>query len=151
MLPSTLYHGSAFWTKELKPGFKHTGIEVRWDQTESNHFLYATTDREQAIVLGFASAVEKKFGLDHFQSVGKTILLDVPRQPHGYTVKEEQLYQLEVWLYTIVPTARDGWALNRNAHNQLTNEYKTQNTVRGIRGVEKIDVREWLKQYELTI
>lgn len=153
MLPSALYHGSAFWAKELKPGFQRSGQIVRWDQSEDNTFLYATTDRETAIELGFASALEKKYGLDRFQTAGKQLIIDIPRQPHGYRVQEEQLMQVEVWLYSIDPRTADGWVLVKNPSNGMATgtEYKTQNTIRGIKSTEMVDIRQWIKQYKIII
>lgn len=151
MTPAVLYHGSAFLTAELKPGFQHTGVLVRWDETETNKFLYATTERETAIALGFASAVEKKYGLDRFQHDPGQLIVNCPRQPHGYTVTEEQLCQVEVWLYTLYPNSRDHWVLNKNPHNRLKTEYKTEATIRQIHRVDQIDVRSWLRGYEVTL
>lgn len=151
MLPATLFHGSGFWAKELKPGFERSGQLVKWDDTEDNTFLYATTEREKAIVLGFASAVEKKYGLDRFQYIDNKLILDVPRQPHGYTVGVEQLCQLELWLYEINPHTRDGWQLNRNEHNGMKTEYKTKSTIRTIKSTTPIDVRQWLRGYQVEV
>lgn len=152
MLPTSLFHGSGYWAKELKPGFERSGELVRWDETEDNTFLYATTDREKAIVLGFASALEKKYGLDRFQHMGDKLILDVPRQPHGYTVGLEQLYHLELWLYELTPHTRDGWQLNKNEHNGMRNtEYKTKNTIRNIRSTTPVDVRQWLSNYKVEM
>ena len=44
MLPSKLYHGTGFNDLVLKPGYEHTGKEIKWDETESNRYLYATAD-----------------------------------------------------------------------------------------------------------
>lgn len=152
MIPTALYHGSAYWAKDLKPGFERSGEIVRWDDTEDNTYLYATTEREKAIVLGFASAIEKKFGLDRFQHIGDRLILDIPRQPHGYTVGEDQLRELEVWLYEIIPHTRDGWRLNKNEHNNMQNtEYKTKSTIRSIRSVTLVDVKSWLRGYKVEV
>jgi len=52
-----LFHGSGFDQSELMPGFYRSGNLVKWDETESNMFLYTTTEREVAIGQGFASTV----------------------------------------------------------------------------------------------
>lgn len=149
MLPTVLYHGSAFWTGKLKPGFQHTGVEVKWDETESNHYLYATTEREMAITLGWASAIEKRYGLDHFQTIGNSILIDVPKDVRPKPKKEE-LLELEVWLYKIVPAPKEDWELNKNPHNNLKSEYRTQRTITP-KSLEKINLKEWIGQRVVMI
>ena len=53
----------------------HTGVEVKWDKTESNKWLYATTMMGEAVALGFASVIEKKYRLDRYQFKGDTITI----------------------------------------------------------------------------
>lgn len=146
MLPNVLYHGSAYWTNELKPGFEHTGIEVQWDETESNRFLYATTERETAIELGLASAIEKAYTLNSYQTRGNAIMINCDQK---ITVKD--LYDLEVWIYTIQPGPKENWSLNKNPHNGLSTEFKTDHTVRSIRAVDRIDIKKWLRNKDVII
>lgn len=150
MTPAQLFHGSGFYTPELKPGFQRSGTLVRWDDTEDNTFLYATTDRETAIVLGFASAIEKKYGLDRFQHNGTELVVQCPRQPHGYRVGEAQFAEVELWLYTISPHTKDRWERNKNQHNGLKTEFKTKATVTPS-GIESIRVADWLRGYTIVL
>lgn len=146
MLPSVLYHGSAYWTNVLKPGFKHTGVEVQWDETESNKFLYATTERETAIGLGLASAIEKAYTLNQYQIRGNSITINTDQK-----ITVVDLYELEVWIYTIHPGPKENWSLNKNPHNGLDTEFKTDHTIRSVRTVERVDIKKWLRNKDVII
>lgn len=148
-LPSHLYHGSAYLHTELKPGFLHSGIEVQWDVNESNRFLYATTDKNTAIELGFASSIEKAFNLHAFQSKDndiKIVLDEVKSLP-----RLEDLFHLPVYLYTLRPRSLDHWVPNHNAHNGLTTEWKTQATIRTFLSREQVDVKAWCVEQRKTL
>jgi hypothetical protein len=113
-LPPFLYHGSRFKQPELMPGFLRSGKLVRWDNTESNKFLYATTEKSLAIELGFASSIEKQFKIDRFEvEHGKMHI-----QTADYmTIKD--LEKVPVFIYTIEYEREDGWMKNRNDHNGI--------------------------------
>lgn len=145
-LPPVLYHGSRFKQNELQPGFNHTKKIVTWDKTESNAFLYATSVRNTAIELGFASSLEKIFNITYFRVQDGEIIIecDVP-----FTLKD--LAIVPVFLYKIDCKDADGWVKNNNEHNGLTTEYKTQKTVRSILLTEKIDVCQWLSSYKVNV
>ncbi|MDD2879726.1 MAG: hypothetical protein PHQ58_04770 [Rhodoferax sp.] len=147
LLPKKLYHGSAYRHTELMPGFNRTGSLVEWDKTENNKFLYATADRDSAIELGFASSIEKKFYLDRFKSSGRMLLIETPDK----TLTVSKLYELDVFLYDIIVTVNDGWVKNNNQHNGITTEFKTPKTITSIEKCEKINVREWLSNFDVQI
>lgn len=144
--PNVLYHGSRFKQTELMPGFLRSGVLVEWDKTESNHFLYATSVRNTAVELGFASSLEKMFDIERFHVHEGTILIQTQEE-----IDINSLGTVLVYLYTINCFETDGWVKNFNEHNGLDTEYKTKQTVRNINKCEKIDVRNWLSNYDVTI
>lgn len=145
-----LFHGSMYEQPELMPGFLRSGELVQWDQTESNKYLYTTSDREEAIEQGFASAVEKKYRVDRFIAMGKSVhfVIDEKKLP---TMTE--LQALDVFLYEIDYHRDSGWIKNRNKHNGMYTEYKTDQVIEPglISRCTKIDLKEWLKDRELLI
>lgn len=145
-LPDLLYHGSLYHQTELKPGFKHTGKVVSWDKTESNMFLYVTSDKDTAIELGFASAIEKMFNVTHFRSVGNVISVETD-QP----ITLKALAAVTVYLYTIRGLDKDGWLKNDNKNNGLTTEYKTDRTITVINSCVKVDLVDWLKTRTIEV
>lgn len=143
-----LYHGSGFKHDELKPGIMHSGKLVKWDKTESNEWLYATTVKEEAIRLGFASSVEKKYPLDRFNWDGKTLLMTFS----GHKPTVTQLSDLDLFLYTI-HWDKDIWKKVNNQHNNIDTEYKTKSIIRpnAIELREQIDIALWLSQITLNL
>lgn len=144
-LPEVLYHASAFETRELMPGFKRTGVLVSWDKTESNQWLYASTDCEAVLSLGFASALEKMFLLDRFTTDGDYITI-IASNP----ISRHELEMVDVHIYTIKPSPADGWVKNNNQSNHLTTEWKTQKTVQ-YTSREELDIGAWLKTKKITL
>lgn len=147
-LPNKLYHGSAYLDTTLKPGFEHTGVEVKWDQTETNRFLYATTEVETATLLGFGSAVEKQFPLNRFTIRGSVVKLEIEGD---LTPSVKTLLAIPVYLYELTPGALDGWVANSNEHNGLTTEYKTSRTVRPSKPAQLINLTAWFKATGYTL
>lgn len=126
-IPPMLYHGSMFKQTELKPGFKHTGKVVRWDKTESNEWLYVTSDPDEAKLLGIASALEKVYKTKGYHYVeGKR---ELTITTGGVKVSLDDLRKLPVYLYRLYGDVSDGWQLNYNLTNGITTEYKTQSTI----------------------
>lgn len=146
VLPKLLYHGSLYEQTELKPGFRHTGKVVSWDKTESNMFLYTTSEKNTAIELGFASAIEKLFDVEHFRCTGSEISIESDKP-----LTLEALAQVTVYLYTIRCLEKDGWLKNDNRHNGMTTEYKTDRTIMAIDSCEKVDIASWLKGYTVLL
>lgn len=146
---TTLYHGSGYKQTELMPGFKRSGVLVEWDQTESNKYLYATTDMDTAIGQGFASAVEKLFKMNRFSEKGHEILIEI----EGDKIPSlEELQSVNVYLYTIDVRSFDEWEKVNNAVNGLETEYKTQHTIKdGLHSVEKVDLKKWLGSRHVKI
>lgn len=148
MLPATLYHASAYRHSELMPGYKRSGKLVRWDNVETNEWLYASTELETVKALGLASAIEKKYQLDRFLFNGNTLTLHFPVHT---SVSLNQIKKLDVWVYTIATQEEDGWIENKNPVNSLDTEWKTQATISSIIHVEKLNVEAWLKDKHLEI
>lgn len=142
--PSTFYHGSLYKQKELMPGFKRSGELTTWDVTESNKNLYVSTDREEAIRLGIASALEKVFDSDRFATHGEDLTVYCKKD-----ITLDDFWNLEVYLYTIPNRPEDEWVKNCNPHNNIETEWITQNTVRNI-AVERINVRKFMMGKLLT-
>lgn len=145
-LPGILYHGSRFKQNELQPGYNHSRKLVKWDQTENNTFLYATSVKDTAIELGFASSLEKLFDVTYFKVEGKEILIECTSE-----LKLKDLAIVPVYLYKIDCKDSDGWKKNNNEHNGIATEYKTHNCVRSILLCEKVDIALWLKSYRVVV
>jgi hypothetical protein len=144
-----LYHGSGFKQEELMPGFKRSGKLVRWDETESNEFLYTTTDKTEAISQAFASMLEKHYDSVHYKTDKNRI--DI-KMKWDYRPGRDELARLEIFLYTIEPIKEDGWIKVNNAVNGLETEYKTRNTIKeSIVSREEVDLIEWLKGKDVHI
>ena len=144
--PKVLYHGSAFKQDELMPGFRHSGKLVTWDKYESNAFLYATTEKEQAKLLGIMSGIEKKYSLKHtrFDVNQKTIDLTFDgRHPHV-----DDIMASPVYLYTI--PLNEQWKRVNNPVNGIDTEYKTSATIKELLDVQTLDVPSILADYSIT-
>lgn len=148
-LPNILYHGSGYDQNVLSPGFVHSHKLVQWDITESNKFLYATTNREEAINLGFASALEKVYKIDRFHSDVNTHEITIDFNDSNKQVIS--FNNINVYLYEIIPNKKDNWIKNNNKHNSITTEWKTEQSNIEVRNKNKIDVTSWLHSKKITI
>lgn len=148
-LPPFLYHGSAYRQSQIEPGFNHSGELVKWDNSEDNTWLYATDDREDAIMLGISSAIEKSFKLDRYSYDEKkrTIRIEVSEP---LTVKD--IKGLHVVLYTIKADPKDGWMANHNPTNGIKGEFKTQRIIKdNLVKCEDVDVGRALLGIKIEI
>lgn len=145
---SHLYHGSGYKHPELKPGIMHSGELQKWDQTESNEYLYATTLMEEAIAQGFASCIEKDYKLSRYQSAGDTITIYID----GPVPSLRELSGLTMYLYKI-DWDKSIWVKVDNLHNGMNNEYKTKSVIPAgmIDSCEKVDLVGWLKGKKVEI
>lgn len=144
-----LYHGSMYKQNELMPGFKRSGELSNWDRYESNMYLYVSSHRNSAVLLGIASAMEKTHDLSSvsINEKDKTIIAKFNKKPPPV----DDLYDLEVYLYTIAYRAEDGWVKNKNPFNKIETEYKTKNTIKeAIVSCQRVNVREVLKDFTFT-
>jgi len=149
-LPPYLFHSSAYKQNELKPGFKHSGVLVKWDKTEDNTWLYAADKKDEAIMLGISSAIEKKWDLSRYKYDAKTRRLDI--EVCDQTITKADIEKLSVYIYTLRPEAEDGWVENFNPVNGLKGEYKTQGTIHdNILRCETVDVHAALRGYTINI
>lgn len=139
-VPETLYHGSLYKQKELMPGFKRSGKLVHWDGVESNQYLYTTTDKAEAVSLGFGSALEKTLDSRRYATFDDIIVI--------YFAKElpnvETVCALKFYVYSIATRDEHEWVKNSNPFNNITTEWITQNTIRHIKRCEEVDVKKWL-------
>jgi len=145
---SHLYHGSGYKHPELKPGIMHSGELQKWDKTESNEWLYATTLMEEAIAQGFASVIEKHWDLSRFQSASNEITITID----GPLPSERELQSLQVYLYKI-DWDQTMWVKVDNLHNGMSNEYKTKSVIgsKMIDSCELVDLKDWLKGKKVTV
>lgn len=148
-LPSYLFHGSAYKQGELMPGFQRSGNLVKWDNTEDNTWLYSTSKREDAIMLGISSAIEKQYKLDRYHYDQKRRMLEITiSEP----ITQRDIEGLQVYLYTIRADAADGWMANYNPANGIDDEFKTQRTVeKGLIKTEVVDVAAALRHLTVKI
>lgn len=147
-MDTLLYHGSGFDQDELMPGFMRSGKKVEWDETESNDWLYTTTDKQEAISQAFASMMEKTYETTGYHTEGNRIQINFPEVVHP-SVKE--LEKLQVFLYTIRLHPDDAWVKNTNEHNQIKTEWKTQAIIdRNIIHKEQVDLKAWLANKQIT-
>jgi hypothetical protein len=55
-----------------------------------------------------------------------------------------------IYRYTIPFRPQDGWVKNNNKYNEIDTEWKTPNTIRGIK-VEQLNLKEVLKGYRVIV
>lgn len=145
-----IYHSSKYEHEVLRPAFKHTGVEVRWDETESNHYLYAAKSRDDVIDMGLASALEQSFKISRVQTRDNRIDITVEKGEPLPT--REDLLNITLYLYTIFKAPEDGWEAVNNRFNNMSDEFKTKNDIQSnIRKVEKIQMKEWLRHRKVTV
>lgn len=146
-MPPGLFHGSMYKQKELMPGFKRSGQLVKWDVHESNKWLYATSSKQEAILLGIGSAAEKTLDMEQYSYDLNTMKMTI-KLPGNVTVND--LSKLEVYVYTISPDVEDGWHKNHNASNKITTEWKTERTIDdNLVKVERVDVAAVLRDWDI--
>lgn len=143
--PKVLYHGSLYKQTELMPGFKRSGELSVWDGVETNQSLYATTDKMSAALLGLGSATEKAFDSDRFTIINDDVYVFL-----GGQIDIDKMLELVIYRYSIPFRPQDGWVKNNNPRNNIDTEWKTPNTIRGVR-VEQLDLREVLKGRRVLI
>lgn len=147
MTPTLLYHGSLYKQNELMPGFKRSGKLVQWDGVENNTYLYATSNKAEAISLGFGSALEKTLDSRRYATYDNNIVVYFNRE----LPTREDLVKLVVYLYTIRFKATDGWVKNNNPLNNIDTEWVTQSTVRNLDRCEQVDLEAWLKTKNVVL
>ena len=155
-----LFHGSRFRQTELMPGFQRSGEMVRWDQTESNLWLYATTNQDEAVRQGLFAIFANAFDVKRCSSAPGQLVIELyPHQEAEKTALYAQLaaFGMAAWLrqqalflYQLHAEEGGVWEKNDNAHNQLDNEWKTQATVKPV-SVDVIDIEAWLAKRNLKI
>jgi hypothetical protein len=144
------YHGSGFKHNTLKPGIDHTGDKVEWDKTESNEFLYVDETREEAISMAFASAMEKKYKVNRYQTEGEKITIKLAKGEKK--IDKDDLEKLKIYIYTISKDDGDEWSKVNNKHNNSTTEWKTKKHISdNIVDVKEVNLSTWLKDKQVKI
>lgn len=136
MSKDIIYHGSAYESKNIQPGFNISKKLINWDDTEDNTYLYATKDKTEAIILGFFSAIEKRYGGVGFHHKGKDLTIDIEGD-------DPKLNPFNIYLYECELTK--DWEIVNNKVNTLQDEYKTKGIITPIK-CTKINILNWLKE-----
>jgi len=143
--PTALYHGSLYKQTELMPGFKRSGELTVWDGVESNIFLYATSNKQEACLLGIGSAAEKTFNSERFIELEGDIWVFT-----SSPISIDEFLKMEIYCYTLPFRDNDGWKKNNNPYNNIDTEWKTKNTIRDVQ-VEQVDIRTVMKGKRITL
>ena len=141
-LPRLLYHGSAHKSAVLQPGINITGNLVQWDETESNEWLYATTDENLAVEMALASSIEQSHLMNRFHTDGDQITIELDMKSPPLTLA--MLKRRVVYKYVFVPQVSEGWEKVNNAVNNTTTEWKTERIITVFRRVVTISMFDWL-------
>lgn len=135
-----LYHGSKYKNDLLKPGFSYTNKEVHWDDTESNKSLYATEDKDSAIIMAIAGLLERENSVKKFTITNKVIGVEFyPNEPRPVITKTDVIY-----IYTIKPLPNQDWVKVNNKNNVGFSEFKTNQDIQYDK-VVAVNVMDWLK------
>lgn len=135
-MDKVLYHGSGYSVDKLMPGILYGENLVVWDETESNEWLYASSNKEEAILQGLASVLEKTHGLMQLSYEGNSIRLFF----ENTISTSDVIDSLTVYLYTVSSL---GWSKVNNIVNGSSTEYKTNQSV-DITSRVKVDLQEFL-------
>lgn len=153
--PITLYHGSMYKQEELMPGFKRSGELTSWDGYENNTYLYASSHKNSAIMLGLCSAWEKVLGVEQAKVDDRTRTIRLKGgQCKGLTSQalKAKCLRVDAFLYEITLDPKDGWVKNKNPYNQIDTEYKTKSVISdNLRSCAVIDVEDVLKTWTLLL
>lgn len=146
-LPSRLYHGSQHAAeKGLKSSTSHGEKHTEWDNGLGNDFVYACTDRDTAVLMGWASYLESKFGMKSFHSDDKEMTIRLVGVPKTAL---PDLY-CDVYLHTVVPSVAHGWE-KVDGKNGLENEWRTKRAIpRRDYQIEKVDLRSVVPRYKVS-
>lgn len=118
-----LYHGSNFNQKEIKPSYQHTGELEEWDDTESNEWLYATTDKELSGLMAIASYMGRHYLVNRFSTGDRSIEIEFEKG-EDLSKANKELYNIPIVIYEL--QLDDKWELVNNSNNQDVPEYKSK-------------------------
>lgn len=122
-IPAILYHGSAYRTSLLKPGLKASMAPKHYDQTESNAYLYATPERDEALFHAFCGIIEHHYNAKRVRKDQDQIQIDLE---DSLVPTLAALSPLQLYLYRFCPEPDDQWVLVDSAQNPGYPEYKSQ-------------------------
>ena len=149
-----LYHASIYRTDDLKPGLKRSGVLQRFEDNESNEYLYACRDKDESVLQGFFAAVTevnnrvKGTVNTKFTSAGRFIHIQTSNRDFDLV----DVLEMNIYLYTFRKQTTDEFSLVRSGSNLDYPEYKTKNTIAGDRlSVEVISLKDWSKQKDIRI
>lgn len=156
-----LYHGSMYKQPELMPGFKRTGVLQEFDTTETNEWLYASTNLDESLRQGLYSLLGQHFAVQRISSAGKRILIDIRSDQKGQELENYTEFKrnargwfsdFKIHLYALEMLDKDNWLRNINPHNHLRTEWKTQSTIKAaILHVSPIEPMLWMGRREITL
>lgn len=138
-----LYHASSYDADVLMPGIYLAGELIKWDETESNEYLYACLDQQEAIAQGFFSGFSKVTYVKEIHSHDNTVTVvcQDPRKLMRYAG------QLIVYLYAI--SGNHEWIAVDNKHNGMKGEYKTKSKVSTFLYKQSISYAEWSRNKKI--
>jgi len=121
-----LYHASPYLTDTLKPGFEITGTLTTWDGTESNRFLYSSTDLNEACLNAVCSKIDsdKSVSVSRYRFDDKNFIVHLS----SGKLTESDIRKHFVYLYQI--DSSDEWSAVNNAYNGSSTEYKTARSIK---------------------
>ena len=121
---NVLFHGSSYKHDHLMPGFKHSGVLQRWDKTESNKFLYLSSDKSEAILNGLASGIARHWEIARIHWDESNITIYFYDEPPSLSEIEKMVH---VWCYTCKRVK--SMKLVKNQFNGSMTEYKTKDDI----------------------
>jgi hypothetical protein len=143
-----LYHGSLYETQLLRPSFEITGELIKWDYTESNRYLYSSTDRETARIQVVFQFLEKSLDITRVRSTESDIYVECTNSDEEFNRIRKIIRKEFGFIYEITCRKSDGWIEVNNQNNGLTGEYKTTSSVRPDR-VERFPLGEVLSNMRI--
>lgn len=140
------YHGTIHKTNVLEPGFKKTGKLEKFEDEETNEFLYVTGKRSEAILQGFFSAAESVsssvHGFSRFlaRSDGAKIIIESSNPMFDI----DKVLAIPLYLYSFESDYRDDLKPVLSKSNPDYPQHKTKKTIKANRLTEEvIDLRKW--------
>ena len=153
----TLYHGSAHQHDEIKSGFSRSGKRVVWDETESNEYVYLSSNKLEAAEMALASYLEQNYKLVQFTVDRRDIKLkfedNESADKFSEFVESNETSATHDFLYVYTVRPNPKYRPVNNRYNYSETEYKTKDVIPkdDIAHVEEIRVRGLLSMYTVTI
>jgi hypothetical protein len=109
---TTLYHGCSDEREELQP---------------REGFLYASKNKEAALMQGFIAEMREQFGILGLQCVPEGIEVNLKDE---HIPRWGQIKNIEIWLHSIRFELMDGWTKHAQPCPYFTCEWKTTHAIK---------------------